>query len=192
VFEYDGSAEAQSSLLTLFAAGTPPKFIKDKRSGVDESVYNYLQTLNVGSSNWFKYGVVNDNSNNWGYVLRFNVPSDYSTITTLNKSEKTIDGNNLNISWARAADFPSASTKLLGHIIQAIGTDYAKKTEVPTPDGTTITSNNGVWSAVGGGGGSSLPTDPAADGTYFLSNTISSGVSTKAWVSIPAASGNSF
>lgn len=43
-----------------------------------------------------------------------------------------------------------------------------------------------------GGGGSSLPTDPSTDGTYFLSNTISSGVSTKAWVSIPAASGNNF
>ena len=71
--------------------------------------------------------------------------------------------------------------------------DYvAHMSDIPTPDGTTITSNNGVWSAVGGGGGASLPTDPAADGTYFLSNTISSGVSTKAWVSIPAASGNNF
>lgn len=68
------------------------------------------------------------------------MPSDYSTITSLNKIERTIDGNSLNISWARATDFPSASTKLLGHIIQAIGTDYAKKTEIPTAQANAATS----------------------------------------------------
>ena len=41
-------------------------------------------------------------------------------------------------------------------------------------------------------GGSSLPADPAADGTYFLSTTVSSGTATQSWVSIPAAGGNNF
>lgn len=41
-------------------------------------------------------------------------------------------------------------------------------------------------------GGSSLPADPAADGTYFLSTTVSSGTATQSWVSIPAAAGNNF
>lgn len=71
----------------------------------------------------------------------------------------------------------------------ALGTGLARKQDTLTA-GTNITiDSNNVISAAGG---SSLPTDPAADGTYFLSNTLSSGVSTKAWVSIPAASGNNF
>ena len=37
-----------------------------------------------------------------------------------------------------------------------------------------------------------LPTTPAADGTYFLTTTVSSGTSTQSWVSIPAANGNNF
>lgn len=35
----------------------------------------------------------------------------------------------------------------------------------------------------GSGGGSSLPTDPAQDGTYNLQNTVSSGTSTLSWAS---------
>lgn len=71
----------------------------------------------------------------------------------------------------------------------ALGTGLARKQDTLTA-GTNITiDSNNVISAAGG---SSLPTDPAADGTYFLSNTLSSGVSTKAWVSIPAAAGNNF
>lgn len=34
-----------------------------------------------------------------------------------------------------------------------------------------------------GGGGSSLPTDPAQDGTYNLQNTVSSGTGTLSWAS---------
>ena len=34
-----------------------------------------------------------------------------------------------------------------------------------------------------GGGGSSLPTNPAQDGTYALQNTVSSGTSTLSWAS---------
>lgn len=34
-----------------------------------------------------------------------------------------------------------------------------------------------------GGGGSSLPTDPAQDGTYNLQNTVSGGTSTLSWAS---------
>ena len=37
-----------------------------------------------------------------------------------------------------------------------------------------------------------LPAAPAADGTYFLSTTVSSGTATQSWVSIPAANGNNF
>lgn len=71
----------------------------------------------------------------------------------------------------------------------ALGTGLARKQDTLTA-GTNITiDSNNVISAAGG---SSLPTDPSTDGTYFLSNTISSGVSTKAWVSIPAAAGNNF
>ena len=71
----------------------------------------------------------------------------------------------------------------------ALGTGLARKQDTLTA-GTNITiDSNNVISAAGG---SSLPTDPSSDGTYFLSNTLSSGVSTKAWVSIPAAAGNNF
>lgn len=42
-----------------------------------------------------------------------------------------------------------------------------------------------VANALGGngGGGSSLPTNPAQDGTYNLQNTVSSGTSTLSWAS---------
>lgn len=42
-----------------------------------------------------------------------------------------------------------------------------------------------VANALGGngGGGSSLPTDPAQDGTYNLQNTVSSGTGTLSWAS---------
>ena len=41
----------------------------------------------------------------------------------------------------------------------------------------------------GGGGGSSLPTDPAQDGTYNLQNTVSSGKGTLSWVSGSSSGG---
>ena len=192
VFEYDGSAEAQSSLLTLFAAGTSPKFIEDKRSGLF-GVYSYFDGPNTSGTNLFWHYVISDGTtgNGIGKRLDIRTPNDYSAITQFSVVQRNINGNIIDVPNAIQADFPSAQSKVLGQLFRSIGSDYAKKTEVPTPDGTTITESNGVWSAVGGGG-SSLPTDPAADGTYFLSNTISSGVSTKAWVSIPAANGNSF
>lgn len=40
-----------------------------------------------------------------------------------------------------------------------------------------------------GGGGSSLPTDPAQDGTYNLQNTVSSGTSTLSWASGSSSGG---
>ena len=48
----------------------------------------------------------------------------------------------------------------------------------------TINSESGAlgWEE-GSGGGSSLPTDPAQDGTYNLQNTVSSGTSTLSWAS---------
>ena len=49
-------------------------------------------------------------------------------------------------------------------------------------DMNTIALIKGL-SGNGGGGGSSLPTDPAQDGTYTLQNTVSSGTGTLSWVS---------
>lgn len=67
--------------------------------------------------------------------------------------------------------------------------------EAPRDNGKVLAINsngNGYnWVSMQSGG-SSLPADPAADGTYFLSTTVSSGTATQSWVSIPAASGNNF
>ena len=49
-------------------------------------------------------------------------------------------------------------------------------------DMNTIALIKGL-SGNGGGGGSSLPTDPAQDGTYTLQNTVSSGTGTLSWAS---------
>ena len=68
-----------------------------------------------------------------------------------------------------AANNPSGSSNNLNNTMLYIKNNYATKAEVP-----------------------SLPADPAADGTYFLSTTVSSGTATQSWVSIPAASGNNF
>lgn len=59
----------------------------------------------------------------------------------------------------------------------------------PYTAGTGISISNNVISATGG---SSLPTDPSTDGTYYLSSVVASGVATHSWVSIPAANGQSF
>ena len=76
--------------------------------------------------------------------------------------------------------------------VVATKTDLSAKQDTLTA-GTGISISNNVISATGGsGGGSSLPTAPVADGTYFLTTTVSSGTATQSWVTIPAANGNNF
>ena len=66
-----------------------------------------------------------------------------------------------------AYSLPTASTSVLGGV---------------KVDGSTITiDNNGVISAAGG---SSLPSNPSTDGTYFLKNVVSSGVATQSWENV--------
>lgn len=61
---------------------------------------------------------------------------------------------------------PTASTSVLGGV---------------KVDGSTITISNGVISAAVG---SSLPSNPSNDGTYFLKNVVSSGVATQSWENV--------
>lgn len=51
----------------------------------------------------------------------------------------------------------------------------AMKSDLPRPDGTTITASNGVWSAVGGGGGSSY--ENWTDDCYTTSEISANGLS---------------
>ena len=111
------------------------------------------------------------------------------TVTTREASLKQITaGTGINVSWANnVATISGAYSAFTG----ADGTDAGTTGLVPAP---TATDNNkylkgdGTWASVG----SSLPTAPSSDGTYFLQCTVSSGVASYSWVSIPAASGVSF
>ena len=91
--------------------------------------------------------------------------------------------------------------KLMGPIADRPATAEENTTYVSTDEGDGLLRayiyTGGSWMKMqgidgftGGGGGSSLPTDPASDGTYVLENTVSGGTGTLSWGSGGGGSGS--
>jgi hypothetical protein len=91
--------------------------------------------------------------------INIKVDNPVTQIMQIATPSETLNGNLITVNAGGYGSLiPSISgygNNLVGYF-RSIGTNFAQKTEIPTPDGTTITESNGVWSAVGGGGSISM------------------------------------
>lgn len=126
-------------------------------------------------------------------TLNILVDNPVTQIMQIGTPAENLNGNLITVgSGGYGSLIPSIDgygNNLVGYF-RSIGTNFAQKTEIPTPDGTTITESNGVWSAVGGGSAEDeLPAIAAGDaGKVLTVNSTEDGV---AWTTPSGGGGSS-